>query len=168
LATRRARDGRAIRRAAGQVNTGLGIRVFSGYYRDTQGMIRYFFTALLLAMVLATQAGQSTAAGQAQDKPWVEVALPDGLDLIATPDGRDGEKPYPELDAALAALATAAPQDRRATADASGLRLENGRVQVQVVIQPQNDAAAREAVAAAGGEVTGAMDGILQAWLPPD
>ena len=83
---------------------------------------------------------------------------------------------HSRLDSALQRLAAAhraAPADVRAAAVASvagaeGLRLDDGRVQAQIAVDPARADDVSAAVAAVGGTVTGAIGGgaLLQAWLP--
>lgn len=126
--------------------------------------MKKFVPFLLLALtLLAAAPGQ--AAQPAPDAPdaWPTVALPAGLDVAAPAAGAPA---VPHLDAALAALAAQPPGEQKAMATA-GLRFESGRVQARLVVAAGQEDAARAAVAAAGGEVTGALDDALQVWLPP-
>lgn len=127
-------------------------------------MIKKFFAVILLAVVVA---GRATLSGayEPAGTSWVEVAAPAGLDLAATVPGIDRATGNPKLDDALAELARS--QDRRA-AEAGGMRLEAGRVQVQIIVRPDNETAAREQIAALAGEVTSSFEDTLQAWMPID
>lgn len=124
-------------------------------------MIKKFFAVILLVVMMAGRAMPSGAYEPA-DSPWVEVAVPAGLNLSATAIGDDRATNNPKLDGALADLSLS--RDRQA----AGMRLDAGRVQVQIVVRPDNETAAREQIAALGGEVTGAFEHTLQAWLPID
>ena len=127
-------------------------------------MIKKFFAVILLVVVLAGQAAPA-GANEPGDSAWAAVAVPDGLDLTDTALGGDRATGNPKLDNALADLAHS--QDRR-EAKAAGMRLEAERVQVQLVVRPDNETAAREQIIALGGEVTGSFEDTLQAWLPID
>ena len=122
---------------------------------------------LLLLMLVALPAAVGGQAGDATTPAaWPVVPAPAALDLAAPRDG--GRPAHPRLDDALAALAAQPAGERAAeTATAEGLRLESGRVQARLVVAPGQQEAARAAVAAAGGEVTGALGDALQVWLPP-
>lgn len=130
-------------------------------------MIKMLFVLLLPAFLLAGQVAAS-GAGLIESPPPVEstIGIPATLDL--EPGDFPGERAAvsAKLDAALTRLVVA--QDRAGTAAGDGLRLEEGRVQAQLVVAPGGEESARAAVAAAGGEVTGAFEGVLQAWLLPD
>ena len=127
----------------------------------------------LLLLALALMAAHSQAAGPTAEfhpTEWPVVAAPGSLDI--TSSRNTDRAAHPRLDDALAALAalTAADTTEATTADgatASGLRLRDGRVQARRVGAAGGEEAARAAVVAAGGEVTGALDGVLQVWLPP-
>lgn len=130
--------------------------------------MKRFIPLLLLALSLtAAHARAAQDNGDGVLLPdWPAVAVPTALDLDAP---RVSELP-PEggkLDQALAELAAPVAIDQASIATANGLRLEGGRVQARLVTAPGAGAAARAAVAAAGGEVTGAWDDTLQVWLPP-
>jgi subtilisin family serine protease len=94
------------------------------------------------------------------------VAAPGVLDIT---QGRDADRPpHPRLDDALAELAAQPAGERAADAPTTdGLTMQDGRVQARLVVAADGQDAARAAVVAAGGEVTGALDGALQVWLPP-
>ncbi len=138
--------------------------------------MKKFVPLLLLLLALSGAAGGRAAPAGAEfdANAWPVVAAPVALDLAA-PDSldlaapRDDDRPtHPRLDDALAALA--AQPDGKRSADAitaDGLRLRDGRVQARLVVAPGGDETARAAVAAAGGEVTGALADVLQVWLPP-
>jgi len=130
-------------------------------------MIKTLFAFLLPAFLLAGQAAAS-GASLIEGPPPVEstIGIPATLDL--EPGDFPGERAAlsAKLDATLTRLMVA--QDRAGTAAGDGLRLEEGRVQAQLVVAPGGEESARAAVAAAGGEVTGAFEGVLQAWLLPD
>ena len=127
--------------------------------------MKKFVPLLLLAlMLLAAPAGAQSSPGA--DMPnandWPTVALP-ALDLTAP-----GNAPAttPHLDSALATLAAQAPERAAPAAESLGLRVEDGQVQARLVVAPGGEAAARAAVEAAGGRVTGALADALQVWLP--
>ncbi len=140
---------------------------------------RSFFTLIailtLMGATTATRAAQSDsdapAAGPSATD-WPTTALPATLDVAAPGLVAPRAATHPRLDDTLAALAApetreSETRDRAAAAEAAGLRLEEGRVQVRLVVGAEGEAAARAAVAAAGGLVTDALDDTLQAWLPP-
>ena len=77
----------------------------------------------------------------------------------------------PKMDSELAALASAASAasgNARALAQPEGLKFLGDRVQVKITTHPEGVQTVSEAVAAAGGEVTGRANGDtwLQAWIP--
>jgi len=126
------------------------------------------FLLLALALLAATPAGaQPSPDGPGADvsgaDDWPTVALP-ALDLAA-PGGAPAAAS--QLDDALSALAAQAPERAAPAAESLGLRVEDGQVQARLVVAPGGEAAARAAVAAAGGRVTGALGDALQVWLPP-
>ena len=127
-------------------------------------MIKKFFAVILLVVVLAGRTS-SSGAYEPDGSAWAEVAVPAGLDLTATTAGNDRATGNPKLDDALADLAQS--RDRQA-AEAAGMRLDAKRVQVQLVVRPDNETTAREQIAALGGEVTGSFEDTVQAWLPID
>ncbi len=131
-------------------------------------MKKFVLLLLLLLALPAAVGGQSTAPAGDASAPdvWPAVAAPDSLDLVAPRNA--GRPTHPRLDDALTALAAQPADERAANAVAvDGLRLEDGRVQARLVVIPGEEDAARAAVAAAGGEVTGALGDVLQVWLPP-
>ena len=130
-------------------------------------MKKYLPLLWLTLTLLAT--GTTVAAPVASEfspAAWPVVVAPDTLDITLS---RGADRPtHPRLDDALVELAAQPAAERAAEASsAGGLRLQDGRVQARLVIAPNGEEAARAAVAAAGGEVTGALDGVLQVWLPP-
>lgn len=133
-------------------------------------MIKFLIALLLPALLLG--AGVHVSGSDAHigpdDQAWGTAALPLALEM--TGDAPATERPLanPKLDESLQRLASTGAASRAAVAKASGLRLEGGRVQVQLAVSSRDEAAARSAVAAAGGEVTGQLDGVLQAWISPD
>jgi subtilisin family serine protease len=129
-------------------------------------MFKKFFVLLLPILLLAGRAASAGAGGPPDHGPWPTTALPASLEADAAQPPLYQPPAIPKLDDALANLASA--RDRSAAAEVAGLRLEEGRVQTQVIAGPGEEIAAREAIRAAGGDVTGALDGAFQAWLPPD
>jgi subtilisin family serine protease len=131
-------------------------------------MKKYLPLLLLAVALLAAMPGRAAGptGSEADSTAWPVVAAPGVLDIT---QGRDADRPsHPRLDDALAELA-AQPAGERAT-DApttDGLTMQDGRVQARLVVAADGQDAARAAVVAAGGEVTGALDGALQVWLPP-
>lgn len=130
--------------------------------RHTSAMIKSFFALSLILLLAAAHAGSSAAWLDDAAANWPTVALPGALSLEAP---APAPAPDPKLDSALADLAAA--RDRSMAAAAAGLRYEDGRVQAQLVVRPGEAGAARAAVVAAGGAVSGAFGNILQVWLPP-
>jgi subtilisin family serine protease len=88
-------------------------------------------------------------------------------DALAT-NGAEPER-HPKLDSALSALMQQPALTNAAAVAGHGARLRDGLVEVHIVIQPANSAAARGRVAELGGKVSGAsMDATLvQALVPP-
>ncbi|MBP6015695.1 MAG: S8 family serine peptidase [Candidatus Promineofilum sp.] len=127
-------------------------------------MIKNFFAVILLVVVVAGRAAPSGAYEPAGSS-WDAVTVPAGLNLTTVAAGSDRATDNPKLDNALADLARS--PDRQAT-EAAEVRLEAGRVQIQIVVHPDNETAAREHIAALGGEITGSFEGTIQAWLPID
>lgn len=136
---------------------------------------RSFFTRIaILTLIVATSA---THAAQSDDGAlipeatdttgWPTSTMPTTLDMTAAELPAPRATSHPRLDDALDALVAPGARDRAAAAEAAGLRLEEGRVQVRLVVGMEGEAAARAAVAAADGLVTDALDDTLQAWLPP-
>ncbi|MCD6520104.1 MAG: S8 family serine peptidase, partial [Anaerolineae bacterium] len=77
-------------------------------------------------------------------------------------------KPQAKLDTALDRLATLWQKgtDPQPFALERNLSLRGGRVQVQVRVHPKDMALIRQAIVAQGGQVTGKLQNILQAWVP--
>lgn len=151
---------------------GLGIGAFSALPDDTLSMFTKFIAVIILVLVLIAPPDRS-AAGAADIVPpdsssWAQATIPSALDLNIPQSSPNREAANPKLDSALSSLAVASPGERRSLSEAAGLRFERGRVQVQILIQPQNEAVAHQAVAAANGEVTGSYENVLQVWVPPD
>lgn len=124
--------------------------------------------------------GQSSVRAQMTPTPTPRspvALLPPGsgdASLLTLDRLTPGQKP-PKLDSRLADLQQAQragllPAALPQAAKASGLRAANGRVQVQLRVQPGTAPAVAAAVAAHRGEVSGQAqaDTLLQAWLPPD
>ncbi len=127
-------------------------------------MIKKFIVVALLVILLAGSTIAGRAAAFPEGEAWAEVSIPAGLDLVA-PAGVDGRAATnPKLDDALAELAATGGGQ---TADIFGITMNAGRAQVQIVVLPEDEPAVRLLVSQAGGEVTGGLDGLLQAWLPP-
>lgn len=78
---------------------------------------------------------------------------------------------HPKVDSALVDVIRAVGRGREAAiaaAESADLRIVDRRLQVQLVVTDDGQAAVTEAVSAAGGIVTGDYEELLQAWLPPD
>lgn len=133
-------------------------------------MIKFLIALLLPALLIGAgvhASGRDAQFGPA-DQTWETAAMPEALDMAADGPMTERTPANPKLDESLQRLANTVAANRTAVAGASGLRLEDGRVQVQLTAKSGDEAAARSAVAAAGGEVTGELEGILQVWLPPE
>lgn len=132
-------------------------------------MIKKFTAVFCLVLIFAGRVDPSAARGPAGQQPdttpWGESMIPAGLNLSGTALGEDRAFAHPKLDDTLARLA-AAPDTR--TADMTNLRLEAGLVQVQLIVRPENEAAAQELISRSSGMATGAFEGVIQAWLPPE
>lgn len=131
-------------------------------------MKKYLPLLLLAVALLAAMPGRAAGptGSEADSTAWPVVAAPGVLDIT---QGRDADRPsHPRLDDALAELAAQPAGERAADAPTTdGLTMQDGRVQARLVVAADGQDAARAAVVAAGGEVTGALDGALQVWLPP-
>ena len=131
-------------------------------------MKKYLPLLLLAVALLAAMPGRAAGptGSEADSTAWPVVAAPGVLDIT---QGRDADRPpHPRLDDALAELAAQPAGERAADAPTTdGLTMQDGRVQARLVVATDGQDAARAAVVAAGGEVTGALDGALQVWLPP-
>ena len=131
-------------------------------------MKKYLPLLLLAVALLAAMPGRAAGptGSEADSTAWPVVAAPGVLDIT---QGRDADRPpHPRLDDALAELAAQPAGERAAAAPTTdGLTMQDGRVQARLVVAADGQDAARAAVVAAGGEVTGALDGALQVWLPP-
>lgn len=126
-------------------------------------MIKQLIVVTLLAVLLCGGLAANSVAAVPKGEEWEVISLPAGLDLREVPVAEErAAAANPKLDSALALLAAG---DERAI-EAAGLSAA-GRVQVQIVVQSEDEPAVRALVSQAGGEVTGALDGLLQAWLPP-
>lgn len=127
-------------------------------------MIKKHIAVTLLIILLTGSTIAGRAAAFPAGETWAEVSIPVGLDLVA-PIGVDGRvATNPKLDDALVELAAA---EEGQTADMPGITLNAGRAQVQIVVLPEDEPAVRLLVSQTGGEVTGGLDGLLQAWLSP-
>lgn len=126
-------------------------------------MIKQFFAVTLFAVLLVGALTPISLAATQEDEPWESVGLPAELDLHDLPAGEDRAALSPKLDSALAELVIGGERE----AKAAGLNMDAGRVQVQIVAQPEDEATLRMLVDQGGGEVTGAFEGLHQAWLPP-
>ncbi len=125
-------------------------------------MIKQLIAVTLLAVLLCGGLAANSVAAVSEGEEWEVISLPAGLDLREMPVAEErAAAANPKLDSALALLAAG---DERAI-EASGLSAA-GRVQVQIVVQSEDEPTVRALVSQAGGEVTGALDGLLQAWLP--
>lgn len=129
-------------------------------------MIRkYLVVTLLISLLIGLLLANRAAAIALEEGSWTEAPIPSGLDLNLSTGTADRAATKPKLDSALAGLVTS--RDGHTT-DLSGITMNAGQAQVQIVVLPENEAAARLLVSQAGGEVTGAFDGLLQAWLSPE
>ena len=131
-------------------------------------MKKYLPLLLLALTLLAASPGRAAGPTGSEVDPaaWPIAATPHTLDITLA---RDADRsPHPRLDDTLAELAVQPAGERAADATTTdGLRVQDGRVQTRLVVTPDGQDAARAAVAAAGGEVTGALGDALQVWLPP-
>jgi uncharacterized repeat protein (TIGR01451 family) len=131
------------------------------------------FLWLLCALLLMAPAGAAHGEPALPPPSALDtIRLPAAaLDLVPGVEVRRKQEKPGKLSTSLAELAAAAGSDLsgQETARIRGLRLEAGRVQVQIVVETPDRTAVLQAVGAAGGEVTGSgQEGtILQAWVPP-
>jgi subtilisin family serine protease len=131
-------------------------------------MKKYLPLLLLAVALLAAMPGRAAGPAGSEIDPtvWPIVAAPNTLDIMSPRDA--GRPAHPRLDDALAELAEQPAGERAADDPATdGLRVQDGRVQARLVVAHDGEEAARAAVAAAGGEVTGGLGGAWQVWLPP-
>lgn len=129
-------------------------------------MKKYALFVMLGLVLLGIAPGD--AAGSGDDRgpaAWATVSLPGNLDVAAS---GVGPASAPRLDTALAALAAQPPRETTDGVTGGGLWLRDGRVQARLVVATGGNEAARAAVVAAGGEVTGDAGDALQVWLPPE
>ena len=135
-------------------------------------MMKRFIALALLVVAIVIQAAPLAANdaldARPADPPWAEVALPLSLNLPLPAESDPHTATTAKLDSALAGLAAVTVGERARSAETGGLRLEDGRVQVQLIINAEDEAAVEQAVVSAGGEVTGSFAGVVQAWLPPE
>jgi len=136
----------------------------------------------LLAILLATTgiAGSrgASAAGNTVAPPLPESAIagitelpPEAFSFPSQLTAGLLQTGHPKLDSSMDKLASASEvSDQQALdrAGSLGLRLSGQRVQAQITIDAAGLRSVREAVAKAGGEITGAanQDALLQGWLP--
>lgn len=150
------------------------LRQFGG-----RGILLVWVIALLL-LGTAGAANSSAAQPESQEptKDWTLVELPpqaqqvDLSSLMAEKERGRGRQANPKLDSVLAELVTTtatAPAETTTLAEASGLQMTGGRVQVEITVDSNRAQEAEAAVTAAGGQVTKRRDdgSVLQAWLPP-
>ena len=132
-------------------------------------MIKKFTAVFCLVLIFVGRVDPSAARGPASQQPdatpWGESVIPAGLDLSGTALGAGRASAHPKLDDTLARLA-AAPDTR--TVDMTDIRLEAGLVQAQLIVRPENEAAVQGLISQSGGMATGAFEGVIQAWLPPE
>jgi subtilisin family serine protease len=119
------------------------------------GKVRLILSLLILSLILFSNLSISQAA----------------TPPVQDDDPRSARNP--KLDSYLASLAAAAessPGEALALAEAGSLRLSGDRVHVQILTHAPGLEGATQAVAEAGGEVTGVAfeDTLIQGWLPVD
>jgi subtilisin family serine protease len=141
-------------------------------------MKKFFLLLLLLITGVASATAANIVPGESSrplaevdTTQWASVMVPAELDgqTLVPPD--QVRRSHPKMDGAVAGLIGLAGRDRgaiREAAESANLRLLDDRVLLHVVIKPDEEDAARQAIAAVGGEVTGAYDDKLQVWLPPE
>ena len=140
--------------------------------RHARGRLLIVILTLISSLILMSDAVTHAAPGDPGAAGFSVVTLPP--EAFSMPSGLAQAAPTStneKMDSDLAALAAAddaAQAEAFALAEATGLRLSEGRVQVTITTDPEGVKAATEAIAAAGGEVTGVANGDtwLQAWLP--
>lgn len=155
--------------------TRLRSGLWSGLWRWTQsrGLSgRAIALVLVMGMVVSLSlAGTSPSVLAAHPQPvtFETMTLPDGARSLNLDRSlmQAGTK-HPVLANSLSALAVVAPDQAIAAAQSQGFYLLNGRVQVQIAVQPGQLDTVDAAVTGAGGEVTGASgdQALIQAWLP--
>jgi subtilisin family serine protease len=90
-----------------------------------------------------------------------------------TAGGKTPAREYARLDSSLAEVARAAETSRSAALELARKRVlshSEGRILVQIRVRAPDAPAVTQAVASAGGAITGAGEGgaLLQGWLPPE
>lgn len=133
---------------------------------------------LLLLPLVAVLVGYTSQAGAAQptgesEPPFATVKLPPAAQsapLLPATAVKPATK-HPKLDATLAAIATAAessPTQALNLAASQQMRLSGERLHVQIITHAPALQAVAQAIAEAGGEVTGTGNSgtLIQGWLP--
>ncbi len=87
--------------------------------------------------------------------------------LTAGPASAQPPAPTDKLDAAVAAVASAEPGERRDVASANALEVRGGRVVVELRARRARTADAIERVRDLGGRVGSSVPGIVEAFVPP-
>jgi hypothetical protein len=120
-------------------------------------------SACIVAFALCVTSAPATS--------WDTIPIPPDPEILFPPS--PSEPGHPKMDGALWEVAdvAASESDEAALLRAAclGVRTDEGRVQVHIVIEPDDATAVVEAVDAAAGVVTKSSTGgsVLQAWLPP-
>jgi subtilisin family serine protease len=129
---------------------------------------------LLLLLLLGVSAAQAGNIPFQETQPFVESGRHDWA-VVTAPAEVDGTvfditpqlaATNYKLDSGIAGLVIA--PDRPIAAGAPGLRFDGDRLQLQIIARTGEEAEARRAVIAQGGQVTGAFQDTLQVWLPVD
>ena len=138
---------------------------------SVKGRSRLVSLLLTLVWILAG-VSSSLAALPPGDKVFGVIALPPQAQSVSADFAVHARaSSYPKLDSAMASLAAVAKVSTEEAANLAKsrlLRLSGNRVHVQIIIQASGLEKVAEAVAKAGGEVTGVgnKDTLVQGWLP--
>ena len=136
--------------------------------------VRWVSLLLVLLLMLGSIPNGGAALPLPQEPVLETVELPLEAFSLSSRFAPDRKRVgNPKLDSAMNDIAAAAQVSLQAAndaADAQMLRVSGSRVQVQIAIQASGAQAVADAIAKAGGEVTGVGNDetLIQAWIPAD